>query len=262
MLTWNPFNQQSINIMRNQTFNTMGTVVSISYRSDLSLPEASYHTGKISEIFTSYDEEFSTYKPESMVSRINAAAAEPIEFSDAAFEVFNLAEKFRLTTEGYFDIITPEGKTDPSGVVKAYALQKAGEYLTKNAVEDWCINAGGDILANSQGAPWIAGISNPSKKDELLSTVSLSFPMKSLATSGFSERGMHIWTPVGTEHSDIVQASVISDDIIFADVMATALIARGSQGLSWVEEYPTAEALLVQRDGSYLVTAGYLDLVA
>lgn len=240
----------------------MGTVVSIAYRQEMTVHEANHYTAAVQAIFDHYDDEFSTYKPESMVSKINAASPVPVEFSDEAFRVFELAEKYRIATEGYFDIITPQGSTDPSGIVKAYAIQEAGEYLCSQQLSDWCINAGGDILTASKNIPWISGITSPSHPEEILSTINLSFPMNSLATSGFSQRGFHIWNPHGGMHSDTVQASVISDDIIFSDVLATALIAMGSEGLPWIEGHPHAEALLVQRDGEILVTAGYLELVA
>ena len=245
--------------MLNRTFESMGTVVSISYKGNISSEEASKRTEQVFRIFDRFDREFSTYRDDSFISRINAQLAEPLDISNEAMQIFDLAEQYRLLTDGYFDIITPDGKTDPSGIVKAYAIKESGLHLDSCGVKGWGINAGGDILT-SNTAGLHAGIVNPFDRKELISDVVLNSPLLSLATSGYSERGNHFWNPIGSD-SDVVQASVISDDIIFSDVMATAIIACGSSALQWVETRANAEALLIKRDGSFLITEGYLALV-
>lgn len=245
--------------MLNKTFESMGTVVSVSYYEGISQEEASNLTKEVFLIFDRFDREFSTYREDSFISRINAKLNEPLDISDEAIQIFELAEQYRLLTDGYFDIITPEGMTDPSGIVKAFAIKEAGLHLDSCGVTDWCINAGGDILI-SNTAGLHAGIVNPFSRKELISDVVLNAPLLSLATSGFSERGNHIWNPKEST-SDVIQASVISDDIVFSDIMATAIIACGTSSLQWIEAKANAEALLIKKDGSFLVTGGYLALV-
>lgn len=237
----------------------MGTVVSISYHEGTSQEEASRRTEELYRIFDRFDREFSTYREDSFISQVNAKLPEPLDISNAAIQIFDLAERYRLLTDGYFDIITPDGKTDPSGIVKAYAIKEAGLYLDSCGVEGWSINAGGDILTSATGRLH-AGIVNPFDRKELVSDVVLNSPLLSLATSGYSERGNHIWNPKGSD-SDVVQASVISDDVVFSDVMATAIMACGTSALKWIETRTNAEALLIQKDGNFLITEGYLSLV-
>lgn len=240
----------------------MGTVISLSVDEEISDSALQNTLAGVYAIFDEYDELFSTYKELSLISRINSGSKEPLEISDDALYIFDLAESYRQKTEGYFDIITPEGKTDPSGIVKAYALNKASEFLAGQGYGQWCLNAGGDIVTSSWGEGWGAGIVNPFDTKELISDIVLTYPFTALATSGFSERGQHIWNPHGGQASDALQVSVVSKDIIFADVMATALLAAGSGFLDWVESYPDSEALIILRNGNFVVTTGYLGLVA
>ena len=219
--------------MLNRIFDSMGTVVSVSYDETTSSNEATNLTKTVFDIFDRFDHEFSTYREDSFISRINAKLSEPVDISDEAISVFEVAEQYRVSTDGHFDIINPEGSTDPSGIVKAYAIKEAGHYLDSMGVTGWGLNAGGDILISAVGNEFHSGIVNPSNKQELISDVMLGSPFVSLATSGYSERGNHIWNPRGVS-SDVIQASVISDDIIFSDVMATVLIAGGISALQWL----------------------------
>lgn len=238
----------------------MGTVVSVSYGASTTSDEVASLTEKIFDIFHNFDCEFSTYRDDSLISRINSSSSESVNISKRATQVFEIAEQYRVLTDGHFSIIDPNGKTDPSGIVKAYAIQEAGLYLDTLGISKWCINAGGDILTSGVGNGLHAGIVSPSDRSELISDIVLRDPFVSLATSGHAERGNHIWSPKGYQ-SDVLQASVVSDDIIFSDVMATAIIACGSSALRWIESRENAEALLVKKDGSFLITEGYLDLV-
>lgn len=248
--------------MRNKTFESMGTVISLSFDEDISDSALQTILDGVYAIFHEYDELFSTYKETSLISKINNGTKEPLEISDDALAVFALAEEYRQKTNGYFDLISPTGKTDPSGIVKAYALERAGRFIDNQGYGQWCLNAGGDIVSSASKAGWNAGIVDPSRPGEILSVVSLESSFRALATSGFSERGEHIWNPMGDYVSDALQVSVVGNDIIFADVMATALIAAGSGYLEWIENEPDAEALIIRRDGTVVVTSGYLNLVA
>lgn len=239
----------------------MGTVVSVSYGNEVSPDTMEGTTKKLFDIFDRYDKEFSTYRPDSMVSQVNAGLKEPLAITDEALDIFTLAETYREMTDGYFDIIDPSGRTDPSGIVKSYAIREAGKHLEKTDIDNWCLNAGGDILT-SGAYGWRAGITDPNRRGALVSDILLQGEFRSLATSGFLERGFHIWNTKENLNSDVMQASVTSADIIFSDVMATALVSAGSKGLSWVETKERAEALLIMRDGSFRVTDGYLSLVS
>ena len=75
----------------------------------------------------------------------------------------------------------------------------------------------------------MAGIVDPSDRTKLATAVSLTPSLRGLATSGYSERGDHIWRPVAPAVADaqFIQVTVVADEIIKADVMATAILAGG-----------------------------------
>ncbi len=75
------------------------------------------------------DTQFSPYKEESEVSRINRGEVKESELSEEMREVFTIGERMKRDTGGHFDIRRPDGLIDPSGVVKGWAIQKTAEII-------------------------------------------------------------------------------------------------------------------------------------
>ena len=157
---------------------------------------------------------------------------------------------------------------DLSGIIKGYAIDQAATALQAADVEDWCLNAGGDVLvsgtpAPGTGSPWLAGVVDPLDRGALLS----GFPLggtgrfAALATSGTAERGDHIWRAGAgrTEfrRSEFRQASVAALDIVTADVLATAIVAGGRPMLNWATDSWDIEVLAVLGSGELLATPGF-----
>lgn len=80
------------------------------------------------ESFRAVDERFSPYKESSETSRIDRGELAPEEASDEMKEVLRLAEDTRQRTDGYFDVRF-NGRFDPSGLVKGWAIWKAAQLL-------------------------------------------------------------------------------------------------------------------------------------
>ncbi len=78
--------------------------------------------------FTAIDNQFSTYKQDSEISKINSGALAKENYSKDMQTVFALSEKTKQETRGYFDILH-QGKYDPSGIVKGWAIQNAADIL-------------------------------------------------------------------------------------------------------------------------------------
>src|SRR5436190_1859206 len=76
----------------------------------------------IFEYFDGVDRRFSTYKADSEIEAINKVRLAEADYSDEMREVLALAERTRRETSGYFDIRTPTGRLDPSGIVKGWAI--------------------------------------------------------------------------------------------------------------------------------------------
>ncbi len=73
---------------------------------------------KVFDYFTEVDARFSTYKPDSEISKINRGELKEGEYSDEMKEVFALSEQTKKDTNGYFSITRPDRLVDPSGTVK------------------------------------------------------------------------------------------------------------------------------------------------
>lgn len=239
----------------------MGTVVSLSIKDNFLTQSRmdSLFTG-VRSLFTRLDNMFSTYRVGSDISLFNEGLKSKKDMPAEFHWVIAESEKYRHQTDGYFDIMNPASKMDPSGIVKAYAIEQAGTHLEESGAGNWLINAGGDILTS--GTRWHTGIADPDNPGSLLSDVVLSDGYKALATSGYSERGHHIWNPMEAKTtSELIQVTVISGSIVESDVYATAIMAAGQEGMKWIEGLNDAEAMALTQDGQLLATKGYLALV-
>ncbi len=210
--------------------------------------------------FTHIDEKFSTYKPTSETSAINDGE---IALSDASEEmqlIFTMCEETKRETNGYFDIKTPSGKYDPSGLVKGWAIWNAAKLLEKNGFANFYIDAGGDIQPhghNADGARWAVGIKNPFDQNENTKVARVS--EEGVATSGTYIRGLHIYNPraAGVAVSEIVSLTVIGPNIHDADRFATAAFAMGASGIQFIEALPGYEGYMIDKNKIATMTTGF-----
>lgn len=210
--------------------------------------------------FTEIDAQFSPFKPVSELSRINRSEIAERAWSGNMKEVFALAEKTKRETDGYFDMKTPDGTLDPSGVVKGWAIQKAADLLSCMGYEHFYVDAGGDIQTrgkNARGESWSVGIRNPFDRREIVKVI---YPHgKGVATSGTYVRGQHIYDPhrPGAPLFDAVSLTVIGPDVCEADRFATAAFAMGKDGIMFLERLPGFEGFLIDRHGMATMTSGF-----
>jgi len=90
----------------------------------------------------------------------------------------------------------PDGRPDPTGLVKGWSLENAGRILEAAGARDYCINGGGDVVVRGEAAPgkaWRVGIRHPLIADRLATV--LAVRGAAVATSGAYERGAHIRDP-------------------------------------------------------------------
>jgi FAD:protein FMN transferase len=143
--------------------------------------------------------------------------------------------------------------------VKAIAMQDAGAKLVLSGTTNWCLNVGGDVLVSGFGEgrkPWSVGIVDPSDRNTLLTSVTLRSSRHACATSGSAERGDHIWS-VGAVPTVFVQATVLADDIITADVLATAIIAGGPTALDQICATGNIDAMTIDHEGNIRMTPDF-----
>ena len=206
------------------------------------------------------DETFSTYKPNSEISKINRGELTERQYSPDIRKIFKLAEQTKRETRGYFDIYNPEGYIDPSGIVKGWAIWQASLMLERERYRHFFIDAGGDvqgIMSDPNSQPWRVGIRNPFNHQEIIKVLQIT--NQGVATSGTYERGQHIYDPHDSKKiiTDIVSLTVVGPNIYEADRFATAAFAMGHTGINFVESLDGFEGYVIDKAGIATLTSGF-----
>ena len=94
------------------------------------------------QYFQDVDARFSPYLPDSEVSALNRGELRQKPVSAELAEVLSLAELTRHETMGYFDIRRPDGRVDPSGLVKGWAIRNAARRIEAFGYCNYCVEAG------------------------------------------------------------------------------------------------------------------------
>ena len=145
------------------------------------------------------DRVFSTYRADSVVSRLGRGEIGLDDCPPEVAEVLALGEPPRSASRGgAFSIRLPgpDGRAvlDPSGVVKGWAVERAAAPLRALPDTDFCLSAGGDMVcrtARPGGPPWRIGIEDPRDPTPGRSPSSRCCT-GAVATSGTAHRGQHL----------------------------------------------------------------------
>jgi thiamine biosynthesis lipoprotein len=217
----------------------MGTAIGIDLR-DLDVAEDAVDAAF--EALREADARFSTYKPGSEISRLGRAELTLEECHPDVAIVLGLCEYLREQTGGAFNAwrCRTDGRLDPSGAVKGWAVERSAEILSRAGARNFCINAGGDVIARGEpeaGRPWRVGIRHPGQPTAVAAVVGVrDF---AVATSGTYERGDHIIDPrTGVAAHDLVSMTVAGPSLTLTDAYATAAMAMGRSGVEWVASLP------------------------
>ncbi len=202
------------------------------------------------------DRVFSTYREDSVVSRLGRGEVDLASCPPEVHEVLDLGERARLESDGAFDVRRPgpDGRPvlDPSGVVKGWVVDRAARALEALPGTDHCLSAGGDMVCRTRrtGAPaWRIGIEDPHDPRRLVATVPVLDG--AVATSGLAHRGDHVVDArTGTTPVGIASVTVVGPDLVWADIDATAAFALGPDALSWLRGRPGRSGLVVWSDGA------------
>lgn len=204
------------------------------------------------------DAVFSTYRPDSDISRMGRAELSLRAAHPEVATVLDLCARVQLETEGAFRAVNNR-RLDPTGLVKGWAVERASRMLRERGSANHAVNGGGDVQLAGEpapGRPWTVGITDPHNSSQVLTTVSgRDF---AVATSGTAERGAHILDPfTGRASTGVASASVIGPSLTFADAYATAVFVKGRRGCRWIEGMPGYEALVVSADGTVSASSGW-----
>ncbi|MEP6852215.1 MAG: FAD:protein FMN transferase [bacterium] len=210
------------------------------------------------------DAMFSTYRPDSEISRIRRGELAIEDASPLVRQALDLCRLAARDTDGWFAAWRPgpEGRRqlDPSGLVKGWAVERASASLRALDGHDWLINAGGDILGSAtSGPPWRVAVEDPRERSRVLAVVPLI--TGAVATSSAAARGDHLINPrTGRPAaSDLLSATVNGPSLTIADVYATTVFVEGRAALRRVAALPGYEAFVVLPDGRMIGTPGHGD---
>lgn len=136
-------------------------------------------------------------------------------------------------------------KLDLGGIGKGFCADEIRDYLASNGVSSAIINLGGNVYAlgrKPDGREFRIGIANPDG-GAYISEVDVAD--KAVVTSGAYERfsdidGIryhHIFSSSGyPSDSDLLSATIISSDSVYADALSTAVFVSGSASAAHLSE--------------------------
>jgi thiamine biosynthesis lipoprotein len=204
------------------------------------------------------DATFSTYRDDSEISRLDRGELTVAECRPEVDEVLTRCLALERATGGYFSV-RPSGRLDPSGLVKGWAVARAADRLAAAGARNFCINAGGDVVARGRPAPdrpWRVGIRHPEDGGQLAGVIAVED--LAVATSGEYERGAHIVDPhTGRPPEGLLSVTIVGPDLATADAYATAAFAMGAEGVAWTSSLTPFEALTILDDETMLATPGF-----
>lgn len=222
----------------------MGMPVSIHVRcADPRSPDVEKAVAAAYHELARLEEVFSTWRPESHVSRL-ARGDLPLSHCDPLVGgVAELCAQATEATAGAFTAHLPDATGqrvfNPTGLVKGWAVDRAGRILAGLPGAAWCINAGGDLLAGrhryvrpegEDGAPWRIGIEDPTDRSHIARVVPIL--EGAVATSGTAARGAHLFDPRSGRWIDrLASVTVAGPELMWADVWATALFVGGADAI-------------------------------
>lgn len=230
---------------------------------EINISDSSASQKDIDDTFAYFDyveKKFSVFRKDSEITSINEGRVGKGQMSADMAEIFKLAEKTKTETGGYFDIVANDGKYNPSGLVKGWAIHNAADQLAKKGFKDFYVNAGGDIEAhgrNPQGRPWLIGIQNPFNLEQIIKVIYLK--NIGVATSGTYIRGQHVYNPHKRNEkiTDIVSLTVIGPNVYEADRFATTAFAMGRGGIDFIEILDGFEGYAIDKDRKATMTSGF-----
>jgi thiamine biosynthesis lipoprotein len=205
------------------------------------------------------DDTFSTYKPESEISRIGRGELSQGEAHAEVGDVLERCEQLREDTRGYFDS-RADGSLDPSGLVKGWAVDRAALILEDAGARNFAIYAGGDLIVRGRPSPedrWHVGIRHPRRADRVAAVVEADD--LAIATSGAYARGDHVVDPhTGLPPSGLLSVTITGPELATADAYATAAFAMGAaRGPAWTAELDGYEAMSILTGETVLSTPGF-----
>lgn len=181
-------------------------------------------------------------------------------------------KKVSLSPSGYIKKENPNIKLDASAIAKGFGSDAAARVLRQNGINDFMVEVGGEVVCsgvNDKGRVWSIGINKPIEDSTMQHTNEIQRVVqldgKALATSGnylqyYYKNGTkyaHTIDPCSGKpvNHTLLSSSIIADDCMTADALATACMVIGvDSALSLIESLPNVEGYFIYagNNGEYL----------
>ncbi|WP_130619790.1 FAD:protein FMN transferase [Dyella amyloliquefaciens] len=172
-------------------------------------------------------------------------------------------DEVHIAADGTISASNPFVSIDINGLSEGYASSQVRELLARHGIHHALIYLGGFVMAvgRNHGQTWRIGVSAPTG---VLGNIDLDGG-ESLASSGDYQRhrasspdlGHIVDTRTGWPQRASAATSVLSDDAVYADIAATALMVAGPAGFQHMADHMQMNcALLLGHDGKLYITPG------
>lgn len=164
---------------------------------------------------------------------------------------------------------------DLGGIAKGYTSGRIMDIFRRHGVTSGMVSLGGNVHvlgSKTDGSTWRVGIQNPDNTSEVAGVLNVSDC--AVITSGGYERYFeqdgttyhHILDPTTGKPADsgLSSVTIVSENGALADGLSTALFVMGADRAAehWRQHADEFDAVLIQEDGTILVTEGIADVFA
>lgn len=170
------------------------------------------------------------------------------------------------STDSTLFFATPGMQIGLGAIAKGYAVDRAAQIFRRKGIEQFSINAGGDLYV--AGRIWEVGLQDPRNSQQLVALIPVQ--NAAIATSGDYERFFeingerygHIIDPrTGWPAKDAISVSVLAPLAWQADALATAVFVLGPEkGLQLIEAQENIEAAVLDRSGAFHFSTGLKEI--
>ena len=160
-------------------------------------------------------------------------------------------------------------RIDLGGIGKGYAVDNCIALLKKRGITHALVTAGGDsrVLGDREGRPWMVGIRDPRRKDNVVAVIPLI--NSAISTSGDYERYFevngvryhHIINPkTGKSAMGVHSATVIGPDATTTDGLTKPVFILGPEkGMKLIESIPGVDAVVIDAEGRMFYSSGLMN---